>query len=58
MVKPLAANEGSSSWFIVLGTFADWIVFHKQILDAGPVHDGVDLLHFPDVPVLLDRRER
>ena len=30
---------------IALGTPANGIVFHKQIINAVPIHDGVDLPH-------------
>ena len=43
---------------ISLGTFSDGIVCHEQIINAGPIHDGVDLFHSFDCPVLFDRREK
>ena len=42
---------------IALGTFADGIVLHEQIIDAGLILNGLDLLHSFDGPVLFDRRE-
>jgi len=43
---------------IALGTFSDGIVCHEQIINAGLIHDGVDLFHSFDGPVLFDRREK
>ena len=40
------------------GAFTDGIVFHEQIVDSGPVDDGVDLFHSGDGPVLFDGRQR
>lgn len=42
---------------IALAAFADGITSQKQILDAGPIHDGVDLFHFCDGPVMFHRRK-
>lgn len=44
--------------FIALGTFADGIVFHEQIIDAGPIHDCVDLFHSLYGSVLFGGREK
>jgi len=62
-LKPLLEQEAFHEdqrriGFIALGTFADGIVFHEQIIDSGPIHDGVDLLHSLDGSVLFDRREK
>ena len=43
---------------IASGAFSDGIVFHDQIVDSGPIHDGVDLLHPGDGPVLFDGRRK
>ena len=62
-LKPLLEQEAFHEdqrriGFIALGTPADGIVFHEQIIDSGPIHDGVDLLHSLDGSVLFDRREK
>jgi hypothetical protein len=38
---------------IAFVAFADGITSQKQIFDAGPIHDGVDLFHSFDGPVLF-----
>jgi len=40
------------------GAFTDGIVFHEQIVDSGPVDDGVDLFHSGDGPVLFNGRRK
>lgn len=35
--------------------FPDGVTPQKKILDAGPLHDGVDLFHSCDGPVMLHR---
>ena len=62
-LKPLLEQEAFHEdqrriGFIALGTFADGIVFHEQIIDTGPIHDCVDLLHSFDGPVLFDGRKK
>jgi hypothetical protein len=61
--KPLLEQEAFHKYqgmigFITLGAPADGIVFHEQIIDAGPIHDGVDLLHSFYGPVLFDGRKK
>jgi len=58
-LKPLLEQEAFHKYqgrigFITIGTLADGIVFHEQIIDSGPIHDGVDLLHSLDGSVLFD----
>ena len=58
-LKPLLEQEAFHKYqgrigFIAIGTLADGIVFHEHIIDSGPIHDGVDLLHSFDGPVLFD----
>jgi len=43
---------------VAIGTLADGIVFHEQIINAEPIHDGVDLFHSFDGPVLFDGRKK
>ena len=31
---------------VAFGAFADGIVSQEQRFDSGPIHDGIDLLHF------------
>ena len=62
-LKPLLEQEAFHEdqrrpCLVALGTFTDGIVFHEQIIDAGPIHDGVDLLHSLYGPVLFDGREK
>jgi len=62
-LKPLLEQEAFHKYqgrigFIAIGTLADGIVFHEHIIDSGPIHDGVDLLHSFDGPVLFDGRKR
>ena len=57
--KPLLEQEAFHKYqgrigFIALGTSADGIVFHEQIINSGPIHDSVDLLHSLYGPVLFD----
>jgi len=58
-LKPLLEQEAfhEDQWgigFIALGAPADGIVFHEQIINSGPIHDGVDLFHSLDGTVLFD----
>lgn len=58
-LKPLLKQETFHKYqwrigFIVLGTPADGIVFHEQIIDSGPIHDSVDLFHSFYGPVFFD----
>ena len=62
-LEPLLEQEAFHKYqgmigFIALGTSADGIVFHEQGFDLGPIHDGVNLLHSLDGPVLLDGRKK
>ncbi|MEN6317437.1 MAG: hypothetical protein ABFD82_01590 [Syntrophaceae bacterium] len=41
------------STLIAFMAFADRISFHEQILDVGPIQDGVDLFHACDGPVMF-----
>ena len=58
-LKPLLKQEAFHKYqwrpgFIALGTPADGIVFHEQIIDSRPIHDVVDLFHSLYGPVLFD----
>ena len=37
--------------------YADGIPSHEQILDTGQIHDGIDLFHACDGPVVFHRRK-
>ena len=61
--KPLLEQEAFHEdqrrpCLVALGTFADGIVSHEQIIDAGPIHDCVDLFHSLYGPVLFDGRKK
>jgi len=42
---------------VALCALPNGIASHEQVFDSGPIHDGVDLLHSFDGPVLLHGRK-
>lgn len=43
--------------FVAFGAFTDGIVSYEQVFYAGPIQNGVDLLHSFDGPVTFQRRK-
>jgi hypothetical protein len=57
-VKPLLEQEAFQEdqgriGLVAFMAFADGITSQKQILDTGPLHDGVDLFHSCDGPIVF-----
>jgi len=62
-VKPSRKEEAfqQEKWrigLIALGAFADGILFHEHAFDLRLIHDGVDLFHSCESPVVFQGREK
>ena len=58
-VKPLLQEQAfhkKDRWirFVASGAIADGVGSCEQVFNSGPVHDGIDLFHSFDRPVLFD----
>lgn len=61
-LEPLLEQEAFHKYqgrigFVARSAFSDGIVFHDQLIDSGPIHDVVDLLHSFNSPVFFNGRE-